>query len=65
MGKKGQADRSILIRALDNHKSELEVCTIQTSHVLDGEYTALMKLPIALYYRPMFKELGILSENFY
>jgi len=64
LGKKGKGDRAILERVLDNHKDELEQCQIHKAEVMAGEYSALLKLPIALYYIPMLSSLGAASQNF-
>lgn len=64
LGNKGKGDRAILERTLDTHKDELEKCQVQRSAVLEGEYAALLKLPIALYYIPMLASLGAASQNF-
>ncbi len=65
LGDKGKGDRANLERVLDNHKDELEQCQIQRTKVLEGEYSALLKLPIALYYIPMLSALGAASQNFH
>ena len=64
LGDKGKGDRAILERILDIHKDELEQCQIHKSEVLSGQYSALLKLPIALYYIPMLSSLGFASQNF-
>jgi len=64
LGDKGKADITILERVLSNHKDELEQCQIYKSEVLSGQYSALLKLPIALYYIPMLSSLGVSSQNF-
>jgi len=64
LGNKGKGDIAILERVLDNHKDELEQCQIHKSAVLSGQYSALLKLPIALYYIPMLSSLGVASQNF-
>lgn len=64
LGHKGKGETAILERVLDNHKDELEQCQIRKSTVLEGEYSALLKLPIALYYIPMLSSLGAFSQNF-
>jgi len=64
LGNKGKGDRSILERVLTNHKDEIEICQVQRTAVLAGEYDALLKLPIALYYMPMLESLQSYSQNF-
>jgi len=64
LGNKGKGDIAILERTLEFHKDELEQCKIHKDEVLAGEYSALLKLPIALYYIPMLASLGAASQNF-
>ncbi len=64
-GDKGRGDVSTLRYALEKYKDHLEGVGVRPEHVIRGDYDSLLKAPIALYYKPMFSELGISSENFY
>jgi len=63
-GHKGKSDISSVVRAIEKHKDYLEECQIEEQALLSGEYPALLKAPIALYYKPMLSALGFSSENF-
>ena len=63
-GDKSRGNVSPLLRALEKNKDNLEKVGVKGEDILSGDYTALLKAPLALYYRPMFAVLGSLSENF-
>ena len=63
-GEKGKHMKSQLQYILEQYKDNLEKCNIKKQDVLDNEYDALLRLPIALNVMPLCKTFGIYSENF-
>jgi len=63
-GRKGIPEASRLRQILGNHKDELEQCQVKEASVIEGDYNSLLKITHALYYRPMFKALDILDQNY-
>lgn len=49
---------------LEMYKDNLEKIHVTPKQILDGEYTALLKAPIALLYMPICKSLGVYDQNF-
>lgn len=64
LGNKGRSESATLQRILEKYKYSIEECSISQEKVLEGKYSELLKLPLALYYRPMLQALGFSSENF-
>jgi len=64
LGHKGRSELSTLQRILQQNKDNIESCSISPSQVMEGKYSELLKLPIALYYKPMLASLGASSQNF-
>jgi len=64
LGRKAQGNMPPLLRAIEKNQENLEKVGVKGEDILSGDYTALLKAPLALYYRPMFAVLGSLSENF-
>ncbi len=63
-GRKGQSEQSRLKQILSNHKDFLDECQVKEAKVIEGDYNSLLKITHALYYKPMFKALGLLKENY-
>jgi hypothetical protein len=63
-GEKGKHMKAQLSLILEQNKDNLESCNIKKQDVLDNEYDALLRLPLAIYFRPLCKGLGILDANF-
>jgi len=63
-GRKGQSESSRLKQILSNHKDFLEQCQVKEASVMEGDYNSLLKITHALYYKPMFKALNILDDNY-
>jgi len=63
-GDKGRGDVTTLQHAIGKYSEYLKECHIEEKSLLLGEYSALLKAPIALYYKPMLSALGFSSENF-
>jgi len=63
-GRKGQSESSRLKQILANHKDFLEQCQVKEAEVIEGDYNSLLRITHALYYRPMFKALNILEDNY-
>jgi len=64
-GRKGISESSRLKQILSNHKEYLEQCQVKEASVMEGDYNSLLKITHALYYKPMFKALQLLSENYH
>lgn len=64
-GRKGRMDLALTRASCEKYKEYLELVGLKIERVLEGDYRALLKIPIALYYMPMFKTLGVLEENFH
>ena len=64
LGNKGRSESATLQRILQQNKDNIEECSISPSQVMVGKYSELLKLPIALYYKPMLASLGASSQNF-
>ena len=47
-------------------RDEFEACKVNIDDVVAGEYNALLKIAIPIYYRPLFKEIGhrMFEDNF-
>jgi hypothetical protein len=63
-GDKGKSMIPMLNHACEIHKEYLDIVGLKKQDVLDGDYNALLKIPFALLYLPMCKQLGILKQNF-
>jgi len=63
-GKKGLTNKSTVQSVLKRNESNLELVGVKAEEVLEGEYNALMKVTLAVYYIPMFRSLDILKDNF-
>lgn len=63
-GNKGKAMIPMLRHACEIYKDNLEKCQIKTEDLINGEYYALLKCPIALLHMPLCKSLNIYSINF-
>jgi len=63
-GIKGRGDVTTLQHAIGKYSGYLKECHIEEESLLSGEYSALLKSSIALYYKPMLSALGFSSENF-
>jgi len=64
LGHKGRSESATLQRILQQNKDNIQSCSISPSQVMEGKYSELLKLPIALYYKPMLSSLGSSSQNF-
>ncbi len=60
----GKQMKPMLNHACEIHKDFLEVINVKKQDILDGDYYALLKAPMALLYLPMCEQLGILNDNF-
>ena len=63
-GDKGRGDITTLRTAIGKYSGHLKECHIEEQALLSGDYSALLKSSIALYYKPMLSALGFSSENF-
>jgi hypothetical protein len=63
-GDKGKGMKAQLQYILEQYKDNLEKCNIKKQDVLDNNYNALLRLPIAVYFIPLCKTFGIYDENF-
>jgi len=63
-GEKGKHDIAGREHAIGKYSGFLQKCGVEEESVRLGEYSALLKAPIALYYKPMLSALGFSSENF-
>ena len=63
-GEKGKHLKSQLQMILEQYKDNLEKCGITKQQVLDNEYDALLRLPIAVYFMPLCETFNIYQDNF-
>jgi len=63
-GEKGKHMKAQLQYILEQYKDNLEKCNIKKQDVLDNEYDALLRLPIAVNFMPLCKTLNIYDDNF-
>lgn len=63
-GIKGRQGVSALTQACNNYKEELNICKIRTEDIMHGTYHAILKAPIAFYYRPLLKSINSFDDNF-
>lgn len=63
-GKKGKSEISTVRSVCSIYKKYLDSCGITVNDVLAGDYNTLLKVPIAIYYKPIFKSLNIYDYNF-
>lgn len=63
-GEKGKHMKAQLQYILEQYKDNLEKCNIKKQDVLDNEYDALLRLPIAVYFMPLCKTFNIYEDNF-
>lgn len=63
-GAKGKGLKAQLQYILGLYKDNLEKCGIKKEDVLNDEYDALLRLPIAVYFMPLCKQFNIYNENF-
>jgi len=63
-GDKGKSGKADVLHAIGKYSGYLKECRIEGQALLSGEYSALLKSSIALYYKPMLSALGFSSENF-
>lgn len=63
-GEKGRTNSAVIQGACQRNFLHLTKTHLDPKQLLEGEYNALMKSSIALYYMPMFKAYGIYNENF-
>jgi len=63
-GEKGKSMIPMLNHACEVHKEYLEICGIDKTKLIEGDYYELLKAPFALLYMPMCKQLGIMNDNF-
>lgn len=63
-GDKGKGLKAQLQSILELYKDNLEKCNIKKQDVLDNEYDALLRLPIAVYFMPLCETFNIYEANF-
>jgi len=63
-GDKGRHDVAGREHAIQKYSGFLQRCGVEEESLRQGEYSALLKAPLALYYKPMLSALGFSSENF-
>ncbi len=63
-GDKGRHDVAGREHAIQKYSGFLQACGVDEESLRKGEYSALLKAPLALYYKPMLSALGFSSENF-
>ncbi len=63
-GDKGRHDVAGREHAIRKYSGFLQKCGVEEESLRQGEYAALLKAPIALYYQPMLSALGFSSDNF-
>ena len=63
-GEKGRTNSSLIQLACQKNLIYLNKIGLDPKAVVQGDKDALMLAPIALYYMPMFRELGFYDENF-
>jgi len=63
-GRKGRSEVSTVQNICSIYKTHLNSCNIDIKSVLAGDYSSLLKIVIAIYYKPLFKGLGIYNYNF-
>ena len=63
-GQKGRGMTPMLRHSCDVYKENMEKLDIDINKVIDAEYFALLKVPIALLFMPMCKALNMYEENF-
>lgn len=63
-GKKGKGMEAQLQFTLEQNKKYLDRCNIKKEDVISNNYTALLKLPIAVYFMPLCETFGIYKDNF-
>jgi len=63
-GDKGKSGIGDVQHAIGKYSNYLQECQIEGQSLLSGDYSALLKAPIAFYYKPMLSALGFSSENF-
>jgi len=61
---KGRGMIPMLRYNCEKYKENLEKVGITTQQIIDGEYNALLKAPIALLFMPMCKAYNMYTENF-
>ena len=62
-GHKGKSDVAMVQRICEKYKDNLDRCGINPKPIADGDYSALLKIVLAVYYIPMFDHLGVGNEN--
>ena len=63
-GKKGKGLEAQLQYVLEQNKKYLDKCNIKKQDVLDNDYNALLRLPIAIYFMPLCETFNIYQDNF-
>jgi len=63
-GEKGKHMKAQLQFILEQYKDNLEKCNIKKQDVLDNNYDALLRLPIAVYFIPLCETFNIYDDNF-
>ena len=63
-GDKGRSNQSIVQLACQKNLIYLSKIGLDPKHVVNGDKDALTLAPLALYYMPMFYDLGFYDENF-
>jgi len=62
-GNKGKSDVAMVQRICEKYKDNLDRCNINTAKIQEGDYSALLKIVLAVYYIPMFDHLCVGNEN--
>lgn len=62
-GNKGKPDVAMVQRICQKYKDNLDRCGITEKEVANGDYSALLKIVLAVYYIPMFDHLCVDNEN--
>jgi len=64
LGKKGINNRIRLRQISEVLKDEFEATSTDSEDFIEGDYRTLLKIAVVVYYRPMFKEIGLFDTNF-
>jgi hypothetical protein len=63
-GQRGRGTVPILRHLCEQHKDYLEMVGVTVDEIIDCDYSALLKAPIALLFMPQMKAYGYFEDNF-
>lgn len=63
-GKKSISERLTLRRVTESLKDDFDATETDVDDVINGVYRDLLKVAVIIFYRPLFREIGIFEQNF-